>query len=133
MMNTTNLLEINNEQAGINKKTYMLFVLFLLFTMLVMVKTTYAGAGGMEFEDVWITIKDWTQGTLGRVIAGSMILVGIIGGVARQSLMAFALGIGGGIGLYSSPNIVESIMSASLEYAAPLTGAMHHLGNGLVM
>lgn len=28
----------------------------------------YAGDGGQEFEDVWTTLKDWTQGTLGRII-----------------------------------------------------------------
>ena len=32
-----------------------------------------------------------------------MILVGVVGGIARQSLMAFAMGIGGGMGLYNSP------------------------------
>ncbi|WP_439897094.1 TraA family conjugative transfer protein, partial [Klebsiella pneumoniae] len=37
----------------------------------------HAGNGGGAFEDVWVTLKDWTQGTLGRIVAGSMILVGI--------------------------------------------------------
>uniref|UniRef100_UPI0035A29C16 TraA family conjugative transfer protein n=1 Tax=Klebsiella pneumoniae TaxID=573 RepID=UPI0035A29C16 len=57
----------------------------------------HAGTGGKEFDDIWTTITDWTQGTLGRIIAGSMILVGIVGGIARQSIMAFAMGIGGGV------------------------------------
>ena len=57
---------------------------------------SFAGTGGDAFTDVWDTLKDWTQGTLGRIVAGAMVLVGIVGGIARQSLMAFALGIGGG-------------------------------------
>ncbi|MBS9962892.1 TraA family conjugative transfer protein, partial [Vibrio alginolyticus] len=65
---------------------------------------------------VWDTLKDWTQGTLGRIVAGAMVLVGIVGGIARQSLMAFALGIGGGMGLYNTPTVVESVMSATLPY-----------------
>ncbi|MBS9962865.1 TraA family conjugative transfer protein, partial [Vibrio alginolyticus] len=67
---------------------------------------------------VWDTLKDWTQGTLGRIVAGAMVLVGIVGGIARQSLMAFALGIGGGMGLYNTPTVVESVMSATLPVVA---------------
>ncbi|MGL4616279.1 MAG: TraA family conjugative transfer protein, partial [Shewanella sp.] len=63
-------------------------------------------------------LKDWTQGTLGRIVAGAMVLVGIVGGIARQSLMAFALGIGGGMGLYNTPTVVESVMSATLPVVA---------------
>ncbi len=74
----------------------------------------HAGTGGTEFDEVWEALKDWTEGTLGRVVAGAMILVGIVGGVARQSLMAFAVGIGGGMGLNYSPTVVESIMTATI-------------------
>ena len=77
-----------------------------------------AGTGGEAFDDVWSTLTDWTQGTLGRIIAGSMVLVGIVGGIARQSLMAFALGVGGGMGLYNTPTVVESVMSATLPVAS---------------
>lgn len=73
---------------------------------------------GDAFTDVWDTLKDWTQGTLGRIVAGAMVLVGIVGGIARQSLMAFALGIGGGMGLYNTPTVVESVMSATLPVVA---------------
>ena len=78
---------------------------------------SFAGTGGDAFTDVWDTLKDWTQGTLGRIVAGAMVLVGIVGGIARQSLMAFALGIGGGMGLYNTPTVVESVMSATLPAA----------------
>ena len=79
---------------------------------------SFAGIGGDAFTDVWDTLKDWTQGTLGRIVAGAMVLVGIVGGIARQSLMAFALGIGGGMGLYNTPTVVESVMSATLPVVA---------------
>lgn len=73
-----------------------------------------AGTGGEEFADVWDTLKEWIQGTLGRVVCGSMILVGIVAGVARQSISAFAVGIGGGIGLYNTPSVIESVLSATI-------------------
>ncbi|MEK6167717.1 TraA family conjugative transfer protein [Vibrio cholerae] len=79
---------------------------------------SFAGTCGDAFTDVWDTLKDWTQGTLGRIVAGAMVLVGIVGGIARQSLMAFALGIGGGMGLYNTPTVVESVMSATLPVVA---------------
>ncbi|NLC21312.1 MAG: hypothetical protein GX771_05280 [Halomonadaceae bacterium] len=73
-----------------------------------------AGTGGSEFDDIWITLSDWVEGTLGRVIAAGIVVVGIVAGIVRQSLMAFAIGIGGGMGLYNTPTIIEEIMSATL-------------------
>jgi conjugal transfer pilus assembly protein TraA len=93
----------------------------------------HAGTGGTAFDDVWVTLKDWTQGTLGRIVAGALILVGVIGGIARQSLMGFAMGIGGGMGLYNSPTVVESIMSATLEHAEKVIPTVVQLSNGLGM
>lgn len=78
-------------------------------------RDAFAGTGGEEFADVWDTLKEWIQGTLGRVICGSMILVGIVAGVARQSISAFAIGIGGGIGLYNTPTVIESVLSATVS------------------
>ena len=34
-------------------------------------RDAFAGTGGEEFADVWDTLKEWIQGTLGRVICGS--------------------------------------------------------------
>jgi len=104
----------------------------LLLAVLFASASLHAGTGGTEFDPLWDTIKDWVQGALGKVIVGSMILVGIIGGIARQSIMAFAVGLGGGIGLYYAPNIVESIMSATLPATTQATQVVHALSNGLL-
>ncbi len=73
-----------------------------------------AGTGGDSFDTIWVTLTDWMQGTLGRVVAGSMVLVGIVAGIVRQSIMSFATGVGGGVGLYNTPTIIESIMTATI-------------------
>lgn len=86
-----------------------------------------------DFDDIWQTIVGWTQGSLGRVIAGTMILVGIIGGIARQSLMAFAVGIAGGMGLTYAPNIINTVIGASIENANTATLAAMQFANGLGM
>lgn len=103
----------------------------LIALSLLISDAAYAGGGGAEFDDVWATLREWTEGTLGRIVAGAMILVGIIGGIARQSLMAFAMGVAGGMGLYNTPTIIETIMSATLEKAATVTPAVIQLSNGL--
>jgi conjugal transfer pilus assembly protein TraA len=65
--------------------------------------------------DVWTSLVDWAQGNVGKVISLAMILVGIVAGVANQSLMAFAVGIGGGLGLYNAPTIIDTVFSATLH------------------
>ena len=97
-----------------------LFAVIAALLFLIATPDVMAGDGGQEFDDVWTTLKDWTQGTLGRIIAGAIIVVGVVYGVARQSLIAFAVGIAGGMGLYQSPNIIESVMTASYSECAPM-------------
>jgi conjugal transfer pilus assembly protein TraA len=73
-----------------------------------------ASTTNTDFDAVFLTLKDWTEGSLGRVLAISMILIGITMGVARQSIMAFAVGIAAGLGLYTAPTVIESVVSATL-------------------
>ncbi|MGN1393011.1 MAG: TraA family conjugative transfer protein [Succinivibrionaceae bacterium] len=91
----------------------------MLLLLIVVCDHSWAGTGGAEFDSVWETLKNWIQGTLGRIVSGSMILVGLIAGVARQSITAFAIGIGGGIGLYNTPNVIESVLSATITNLSP--------------
>lgn len=72
-----------------------------------------AGQGGDEFSSVYDTIVDWSQGTLGRIIALAMVLVGMVAGVVRQSIMAVVIGIAGGMALYNAPTVIEAIMTAN--------------------
>lgn len=97
------------------KRNKKLIKFSLCAMLLIYANDALAGTGGSEFNEVWETLKGWIQGILGRIICGIMILVGIIAGVARQSLTAFALGIGGAIGLYNVPTVLESVLSATID------------------
>lgn len=114
-------------------KTSLIQAMFVVAFLTLMATSAHAGAGGTEFDDVWESIKDWTQGGLGRVIAGGMVLIGVAAGMARQSLMAFALGVGGAMGLFYAPTILESIMTATLPVAAKVAPLAAQLSNGLGM
>jgi conjugal transfer pilus assembly protein TraA len=101
-------------------KTVLSLFMACAVLMVISMPEAHAGGGGSAFDDVWQTLTDWTQGTLGRIIAGGMVIVGIVAGIARQSLMSFALGIGGGMGLYNTPTVIESILTATLPVVSGL-------------
>lgn len=93
-----------------------LYVYLGILAVMLLPSAAMAGTGGSEFEDIWITLQDWIEGTLGRIIAAGIVIVGIVAGIARQSLMAFAIGIAGGMGLYNTPTIIDEIMGAALMF-----------------
>lgn len=95
------------------------------------VEPAFAGTDGTEFDGIWDTLTGWTQGTLGKIVSGGMILIGVIAGMARQSLMSFATGIGGGMGLYNSPTVVEAVVTATVTNADKINDVAM-LGNGLM-
>lgn len=75
----------------------------------------FAGTGGSgEFDEIWDTLEEWVQGTLGRIIALTLIIVGAAMGVVRQSLITFVVGIAMGLALYNAPTVIDNIMTGTL-------------------
>ena len=79
-----------------------------------MAELAVGGTGGTAFQSIYTDLSQWSQGYLGRLVVLMMVVVGIVAGVARQSLSAFAVGAGGGIGVYNAPDIVDLLVSATL-------------------
>ncbi|MFE8032864.1 TraA family conjugative transfer protein [Thiohalocapsa marina] len=73
-----------------------------------------AGTGGTEFQATYDMLIGWMTGLLGRIIAIAFIIVGLIAGVARQSIMSFAIGIAAGLGIFMAPDIIDAVVSATL-------------------
>ena len=81
-----------------------------------------AGTGGTEFDTFYNTIVDWAQGSLGKALALTMFIVGIGVGVVRGSIIAAVPAIGGALGLFIAPTIIDGIVTATLPATtAPLT------------
>ena len=76
--------------------------------------SAWAGSGGEEFSSVYGTLVDWSQGTLGRIISITMILVGMGMAVVRMTLVMVVVAIGGGLILYNAPTVIESIQTAAV-------------------
>lgn len=88
----------------------------LAVSTIIALGVTAAYATGTEqagFSDVWKTITDYMQGSLGRVLVGLIVVVGVAAAVVRQSLMTFAVAVGAAIGLFYSPDIIEGVMSST--------------------
>lgn len=100
------------------KKQKAMVVLMIIVGLVAVPAVGIAGgaSGGHEddFSEIWDVLVDWTQGVLGRIVALTMILVGIVMGVARQSIMAFVMGPAAGMGLFYASDIINAIMTASM-------------------
>jgi conjugal transfer pilus assembly protein TraA len=75
---------------------------------------TLAGTGGTEFTTAYTTITTWLQGDLGRLIAASLLIVGLIMGVVRQSIMAAVPAIACGLVATVAPTIISAVVTAAL-------------------
>lgn len=71
-----------------------------------------AGTAGTEFDDIYTLLVGWTQGTLGRIIALGMFMVGLSAGIVNQSIVSVVIGIGGALALYYGPNVISGVVAA---------------------
>jgi conjugal transfer pilus assembly protein TraA len=69
---------------------------------------------GTEFLVVYELLTGWMTGLLGKIVAVSFILVGLVAGVMRQSIMGFVVGVAAGVGMLVAPNIIDTLFTATL-------------------
>lgn len=62
-----------------------------------------------EFGRIYSTVEGWTLGYLGKTIAISFFLVGMVIGVTRQSLKAVAIGLGCSLSIYYFPHVIDAL------------------------
>lgn len=83
-----------------------------LMLLAAMIPEAMAGTGGTEFDAIYTLLVGWTQGTLGKIIALTMFLVGLSGGIIRQSIAAVVVGVGGALALFYGPTVIGGVVSA---------------------
>ncbi len=93
-------------------KFQLLAMLTLMLGMMALPELALAGTGGTEFSDIYTLLSGWAKGTLGKVIAIGVFLVGVTAGIVQQSLMAAAVGIGAALVMYFGPGVIENILTA---------------------
>ena len=66
-------------------------------------------ASDTEFGRVYRIVAGWALGYLGKTIAISFFLIGMVIGVTRQSLKAVAVGLGCSLSIYYFPHIINAL------------------------
>ena len=100
-------------QFKISEDMKMRVLFFLSLCVLVAVMQLMAHAGSDDTFDDWVTeMSGWLQGSLGKGVSIAFVLVGIVMGVVRQSLMAFAIGVGAALGLNYTPDVISGMFTA---------------------
>ena len=83
--------------------------------MMVLSEPALANAvGGQAFQDIYTTLTDWLQGTVGKIIVAAFVAVGLISGIVQQSISGFAVAFGAAIGLNWLPAIIDGVFSHAL-------------------
>ena len=70
-----------------------------------------AGADG-AFAPAYTTLTTWLTGDLGRLISASLLVVGLVMGVVRQSIMAAVPAIACGLVATVAPTVINTIVTA---------------------
>lgn len=96
-----------------NKKQQILFFAGLMLLTALMAVMAHAGQD-TTFDNWTDKMTEWLQGSLGKGVSIAFVLVGIVIGITRQSLMAFAIGVGAALGLNYTPDILGSMFTAVL-------------------
>lgn len=93
------------------KKTH---ILLALMAAMLLPEMAMAGTGGTEFSSAYTLVTGWVQGELGRLLAISLLIVGVGMGIVKQSVMAAVPAIGAGLVVNVAPTIIGLLVTATI-------------------
>lgn len=105
----------------VHRQQWLWLLLSLLLVIVVVVCPDWAwaedqikvpdGTGKNDFNAIYKRLVGWIRGDLGKTLSTAFVLIGLAYGMARSSLIGFAVGAGAAVGLQVTPFIVESIFT----------------------
>ena len=107
-------MHLSAQLSPIERRTRAVLAVITAVALLAAANTTLAGTTGTEFQTLYTLLTGWMTGFLGRSVAVIFIIIGVIAGAARQSIMGFVLGISAGVGMFLAPAIVDNVVTATL-------------------
>ena len=107
-------MHLSAQPSPIERRTRAVLAVITAVALLAAAGTTLAGTTGTEFQTLYTLLTGWMTGFLGRSVAVIFIIIGVIAGAARQSIMGFVLGISAGVGMFLAPAIVDNVVTATL-------------------
>jgi conjugal transfer pilus assembly protein TraA len=104
---------ISSSRKAASQRRFTALTLSLAFAaLLTLPGASWAGNGGTEFTSAYTTLTGWLQGDLGRLLAASLLIVGLVIGVVRQSVMAAVPAIACGLVATVAPTIISAVVTA---------------------
>lgn len=73
----------------------------------------FAGAD-TTFGTTVTKVKDWMEGSLGKLFALGSLAVGLGVGIVKQSVMAVVVGAGMGLAASTAPGVLNSLLTVAL-------------------
>ncbi|WP_413694396.1 TraA family conjugative transfer protein [Psychromonas sp. KJ10-2] len=102
-----------DEQGKQDLKNNALFFTGLLVLSVIMASMAHAGTDATF--DAWVDqLTEWVEGSLGKGVSIAFVVIGIIMGIASQTLKAVAIGVGCALGLNFTPTVIDGMFTAIL-------------------
>lgn len=87
---------------------------FVTAAVLVAASGVALAGGDLTFDLISGQLTEWAQGSLGKVVAIAMFIVGLGAGIVKQSVMAIVAGIGAAIILNYGPGVINGMFTATI-------------------
>ncbi len=75
--------------------------------------TALGGTTGTEFQSIYTTVKGWSTGYLGRLLALCTFIIGLGASIMRQTLFPALTGIGVALVVSLGPSLIEGIATGT--------------------
>ena len=99
-------------QSADKAKLTVLLLVVSIFAL--MAPDVFAATGADDFQAIYERLLGWTQGSLGKALSLTFLIIGLIVGLVRGSLIGSVICVGAALALVTMPSILNSIFTATI-------------------